>query len=173
MDNEPGAHEGSRPSARSRPMTPFQQRLGRVTVQYMTGLNNVVYRLSAGRVAGNVPSGAPILLLTTVGRRSGRLRTVPLLYLPDGDDLVVVASRGGMTAHPAWYLNLLVHPEVTVDTGRHRRIMRAHVATTSERARNWPKLVDAYEHFASYQRRTTRQIPVVMLSPELSAASSR
>ena len=136
MDNEPGAHEGSRPSARSRPMTPFQQRLGRVTVQYMTGLNNVVYRLSAGRVAGNVPSGAPILLLTTVGRRSGRLRTVPLLYLPDGDDLVVVASRGGMTAHPAWYLNLLVHPEVTVDTGRHRRIMRAHVATTSERARN-------------------------------------
>jgi F420H(2)-dependent quinone reductase len=146
-------------------MTPFQERLGRVTVQYMTGLNNVVYRLSSGRVAGNVPSGAPILLLTTVGRRSGRSRTVPLLYLPDGEDLVVVASRGGMTSHPAWYLNVLAHPDVMVDTGGRRCAMRAHVATPAERARNWPKLVEAYEHFASYQRRTTRLIPVVMLSP--------
>jgi F420H(2)-dependent quinone reductase len=92
-------------------MTPFQERLGRVTVRWMTGMNNVAYRLSGGRVAGHVPGGAPICLLTTTGRRSGRQRTVPLLYVPDGDDLVVVvASRGGMGSHPAWYLNLLANP---------------------------------------------------------------
>jgi deazaflavin-dependent oxidoreductase (nitroreductase family) len=146
-------------------MTAFQERLGRVTVQYMTGLNNVVYRLSAGRVAGNVPSGAPICLLTTIGRKSGRRRTVPLLYLPDGDDLVVVASRGGMTTHPAWYLNLLALPDVVVDLGTERRAMRGRPATDEERARVWPRLVEAYEHFASYQRRTAREIPVVILSP--------
>src|SRR5436190_23035525 len=105
---------------RARPMTPFQERLGRVTVQYMTGLNNTVFRLSGGRVAGRVPSGAPICLLTTVGRKTGRVRTVPLLYLADGDDLVVVASRGGMTKHPAWYLNVLAHPDVVVDTRKVR-----------------------------------------------------
>jgi len=71
---------------RSRPMTPYQERLGRVTVQWMTGINNVAYRLSGGRVAGHVPSGAPICLLTTTGRRTKRRRTVPLLCLRDGAD---------------------------------------------------------------------------------------
>jgi deazaflavin-dependent oxidoreductase (nitroreductase family) len=145
-------------------MTAFQERLGRVTVQYMTGINNVVYRLSSGRVAGNVPSGAPICLLTTTGRKTGRARTVPLLYLPAGDDLVVVASRGGMATHPAWYLNLLEVPDVVVDLGTARRAMRARPASDDERARVWPQLVEAYEHFASYQLRTDREIPVVILS---------
>src|SRR5262249_25483866 len=95
---------------RSRPMTPFQERLGRVAVQWMTGINNVAYRLSGGRVAGHLPSGAPICLLTTTGRRTKRRRTVPLLCLRDGVDLVVVASRGGMSAHPAWYVNLRADP---------------------------------------------------------------
>ena len=154
-------------------MTPFQERLGRVTVQYMTGINNVVYRLSAGRVAGNVPSGAPICLLTTTGRKTGRPRTVPLLYLPDGDGLVVVASRGGMTTHPAWYLNLLAEPDVVVDLGTARRAMRARPASDEERARVWPRLVDAYEHFASYQRRTPREIPVVILGPRAGRSAGR
>jgi deazaflavin-dependent oxidoreductase (nitroreductase family) len=150
---------------RARPMTAFQERLGRVTVQYMTGLNNVVFRLSAGRVAGHVPSGAPICLLTTTGRKTGRRRTVPLLYLPDGEDLVVVASRGGMNRHPAWFLNVLENPDVFVDTGRVRRPMTARSAGAEERERHWPELVAAYEHFASYQRRTDREIPLVILSP--------
>jgi len=82
-------------------MTPYQERLGRFTVQWMTGCNNVMYRLSKGRVAGSSPAGAPICLITTTGRKTGRARTVPLLYLPDGDNLVVVASKGGMSTHPA------------------------------------------------------------------------
>ena len=107
--------------SRSHPMTAYQERLGRYTVQTMTGLNNVVYRLSNGRVAGHVPGGAPICLLTTVGRKTGRARTVPLLYLPDGDNLVIVASKGGMSTHPAWYLNLQAEPQAVVETGSRRR----------------------------------------------------
>jgi F420H(2)-dependent quinone reductase len=146
-------------------MTPFQQRLGRVTVQWMTGMNNVAYRLSAGRVAGHVPSGAPICLLTTTGRRTGRPRTVPLLCLSDGDDLVVVASRGGMDSPPAWYLNLQDAPTATVQLGASTRQVRARRATDAERSRLWPALTAAYPHFDAYQERTSRHIPLVVLSP--------
>jgi deazaflavin-dependent oxidoreductase (nitroreductase family) len=150
---------------RARPMTPFQERLGRFTVQWMTGMNIVAYRLSAGRVAGHVPSGAPICLLTTTGRRSGRPRTVPLLYVPDGHRYVVVASRGGMATHPAWYLNLHAHPVATVQAGPKVTRVTARDATDEERARLWPRLTAAYVHFDAYQRRTPRQIPVVILTP--------
>ena len=146
-------------------MTPFQERLGRVTVQWMTGMNNVAYRLSGGRVAGHIPSGAPICLLTTTGRRSGRPRTVPLVYVPDGDDLVVVASRGGMGSHPAWYLNLRDDPAATVQLGVSTMAVRARDATDEERGRLWPGLTAAYPHFDAYQARTSRHIPVVVLSP--------
>jgi deazaflavin-dependent oxidoreductase (nitroreductase family) len=150
---------------RSRPMTPFQERLGRVTVQWMTGMNNVAYRLSGGRVAGHVPSGAPICLLTTTGRHTGRLRTVPLLCLRDGADLVVVASRGGMSGHPAWYLNLRADPRAVVQLGPGVTQVRARDATEEERHRLWPALTAVYEHFDAYQARTPRRIPVVILSP--------
>jgi F420H(2)-dependent quinone reductase len=150
---------------RARPMTPFQERLGRVAVQWMTGMNNAAYRLSGGRVAGHVLGNAPICLLTTTGRRSGRQRTVPLLYVPDGDDLVVVASHGGMGSHPAWYLNLLANPSATVQVGSTTRRVRARHATTAERRRLWPTLTAAYPHFDAYQERTSRRIPVMILSP--------
>jgi deazaflavin-dependent oxidoreductase (nitroreductase family) len=116
-------------------------------------------------VAGHIPSGAPICLLTTTGRRSGRLRTVPLVYVPDGDDLVVVASRGGMGSHPAWYLNLLADPGAAVQVGAAARRVRARDAGEAERERLWPTLTAAYPHFDAYQLRTLRRIPVVILSP--------
>ena len=150
---------------RSRPMTPYQERLGRVTVQWMTGFNNVAYRLSGGRVAGHVPSGAPICLLTTTGRRTKRRRTVPLLCLRDGADLIVVASRGGMSGHPAWYLNLRADPRAVVQLGPAAIRVRARDATEEERRRLWPALTAVYEHFDAYQARTPRRIPVVILSP--------
>ena len=147
-------------------MTAFQERVGRVTIQWMTGANNVVYRLSHGRVAGQVPSGARICLLTTTGRRTGRRRTVPLLYLAYGDDqMALVASRGGMSTHPAWYLNLLAQPRATVEVGARRREIVARSATPSERAELWPALTAAYPHFDAYQRRTARDIPVVIVTP--------
>jgi F420H(2)-dependent quinone reductase len=144
-------------------MTPYQERVGRLTVQWMTALNLVAYRLSDGRVGGKVPSGAPIGLVTTTGRVSGRRRTVPLLCLPDGDDLVLVASYGGMSTNPAWYENLLADPRVTVELRGWRREMVARVASPAERQRLWPALTAVYGQFDAYQRRTDRRIPLVIL----------
>ena len=151
-------------SSRARPLTPFQERLGRVAVQWMTGMNIVAYRLSGGRVASRV-GGASLCLLTTTGRRSGQPRTVPLLYLRDGEDLVVVASRGGMSDHPAWYLNLRANPRATVRVGSATRPVHAREATEDERARHWPTLTAAYPRFDAYESRARRRIPVVILTP--------
>ena len=151
-------------------MTPFQERLGRVAIQWMAGANTVAFRLSRGRVAGQVPGGAPICLVTTTGRRSGRPRTVPLLYLARGaDEIVLVGSRGGMSAHPAWYLNLRADPRATVDIGTSRRQMVARLATATERAELWPALTSVYPRFEIYQRRTARLIPVMILVPTFPA----
>jgi deazaflavin-dependent oxidoreductase (nitroreductase family) len=151
---------------RAQPMTAFQERLGRVAVRWMTGVNTAAYRLSNGRVAAHVPGGAPICLLTTTGRRTGRPRTVPLLYLPHDDaQIVLVASHGGMSSHPAWYLNLLADPEVTVDVASRRRRMTGRPASESERAELWPALTAVYPHFDAYQSRTDRIIPVLILAP--------
>jgi deazaflavin-dependent oxidoreductase (nitroreductase family) len=147
-------------------MTAFQERLGRVAVRWMTGANTAAYRLSNGRVAAHVPGGAPICLLTTTGRRSGRPRTVPLLYVPHADDqIVVVASHGGMSSHPAWYLNLVADPRATVAIGPQRRSMAARPASDAERSRLWPALTAVYPNFDAYQRRTDRVIPVLILAP--------
>ena len=108
--------------------------------------------------------GNPVLLLHHVGRRSGEERVTPLLYMPDGDDLVIVASMGGTPKHPAWFFNLREGPDTEVEVGRERRQVRARIATPGERERLWPRLVDAYPAFASYQARTEREIPVVILS---------
>jgi deazaflavin-dependent oxidoreductase (nitroreductase family) len=91
---------------------------------------------------------------------------VPLLYIAHrGDEIVVVASHGGMSRNPAWYLNLRDDPRATVDFGSRRREMTAQRATAAERAEIWPALTAAYPHFDAYQQRTVRQIPVLILSP--------
>src|SRR3954468_6214017 len=95
-------------------MTPFQERLARMTGEGIGGMNIIAFRLSDGRVGGTVPSGAPICLLTTRGRTTGRLRTVPLLFLWHDDDMITVASNGGMSIAPQWHLNLLADPRVEV-----------------------------------------------------------
>ena len=106
---------------------------------------------------------APVLLLTTTGRKSGKSRTNPLLYLEDGDDLVVVASKGGAPEHPAWFLNLEAKPDVEVQVKREKRPVQARRATPEERERYWPKLTEMWEQYDSYQQKTSREIPVVIL----------
>lgn len=123
-----------------------------------------LYRKSGGRLGGRFPGGAPVLVLEHVGRKSGRRLTTPLLYLRDGDDLVVVASSGGMKDHPQWYRNVVVTPEVSVQVGRDVRAMRARVASPEEKARLWPRLVEMYAGYASYDEWTNREIPVVVLT---------
>ena len=138
--------------------------LGFAAWKRFTALNNVLYRASGGRLFGSF-DGNPVVLLHHVGRRSGEARVTPLLYLRDGDDVVVVGSMGGTPKNPAWVHNLRARPEVEVELGRERRAVRAHEADPEERARLWPRLVEHYPAFEAYQGRTDREIPVVILSP--------
>jgi deazaflavin-dependent oxidoreductase (nitroreductase family) len=125
--------------------------------------NVALYRRTNGRL-GNKVKGAPVLLLDHVGRKSGKQRTAPVLYLLDGDDVVVVASRGGSKAMPAWWLNLQANPVTQIQIGAERRRVTARQATGEEKDRLWPRLVEMFPDFAAYQTRTPREIPVVILS---------
>src|SRR3954447_192283 len=130
----------------------------------VTDLNVAAYRATGGRIGGKVDD-APVCLLHHVGRKSGKERVTPLLYLPDGDDVVLVASMGGQPKHPAWYHNLKARPETVVEVGRERRPVLARIVAPEEKAKVWPRLVELYPGYATYQRRTDRDIPVVVLHP--------
>ncbi|HZR81122.1 MAG TPA: nitroreductase family deazaflavin-dependent oxidoreductase [Candidatus Binatia bacterium] len=147
------------------PYTPAQERFGSAVVKVMTALNVWIYRLSEGRIWGKFLRGAPVCLLTTIGRRSGEPRTVALLYLLDGDDVVVVASKGGMSKNPLWYRNLEANPDVELQIGSVKRAMRAERVSDEEKAALWPRLTAMYRDFDDYQGRTARNIPVVRLKP--------
>jgi F420H(2)-dependent quinone reductase len=121
-----------------------------------------LYRVTRGRIGGRVRR-AKVLLLDNVGRKSGKKRTAPLLYVNDGDDLVIVASKGGSHKHPAWFLNLKANPETTVQVGGEKRKVHAREANDAERERIWPKLIEVWSDYDSYQSRTDRQIPLVVL----------
>jgi deazaflavin-dependent oxidoreductase (nitroreductase family) len=104
-----------------------------------------------------------MLLLDHVGAKSGVKRTAPLLYIKDGSDVVIVASKGGYPKHPAWFHNLRANPDTTVQIGSERRPVRARVASPEEHERLWPRAVAAYGDYARYQERTDREIPLVIL----------
>ena len=143
---------------------------GRRTVLRMAGtLHRALYRWSGGRVGGWL-RGGPVLLLTTTGRKTGQERTWPLSYVAAGTDLLVVASAGGAPRHPAWYLNLRADPRVGVRLGDRIETMVAWTAEGLERARLWDRVVRQYPVVAGYQRRTRREIPVVVLRPAPAAA---
>jgi F420H(2)-dependent quinone reductase len=135
----------------------------RIWHQY-TRAQVIVYRLTRGRLWGDY-RGAPVLLLHHRGRKSGKERVSPLLCLADGDDLVVVGSKGGSHKHPAWFLNLREMPETTVEVGAEKRRVRVRVASAEERAKLWPRVVELYSDYADYQARTEREIPLIVLSP--------
>src|SRR5262245_10822248 len=118
------------------------------------------FRAKAGKVGGPF-EGRPLLLLTTTGAKSGQPRTSPLVYTTDGDRLVVIASKGGAPTNPAWYHNLRANPEVTLEVGTERFPARATVATGQERERLFAAQAALMPGFADYQRKTTRQLPVV------------
>ena len=123
-----------------------------------------LYRASRGRLGGRISRGAPVLLLTTTGRKSGKQRTTPLLYLEDAGRYVVIASVGGAPKHPAWYLNLLANPAATLEVGSRKLPVTASTASPEERARLWPLAVQMYPGYNAYQAKTAREIPVVILT---------
>jgi deazaflavin-dependent oxidoreductase (nitroreductase family) len=127
--------------------------------------HTLAYRVSGGLVGGRLPGLPPMLLLDHVGARSGQRRTNPLVYVPDGENYVIVASRGGSRRNPSWYHNLRANPDTTVQVGRRRIPVRASVATAAERERLWPKVIASYRGYQDYQRRTSREIPLVIMEP--------
>jgi deazaflavin-dependent oxidoreductase (nitroreductase family) len=146
-----------------KPYSPAQEKFGRFVTKHMARFNIWLYHKSNGRFGASV-FGAPVCMLTTTGRKTGLARTTPLLYLKDGDDVVVVASQGGMPKNPEWYLNLVADPKVTVEIAGDAVAMIARTATADEKAVLWPKLVTMYKNYDRYQQRTTRDIPVVICS---------
>ena len=135
----------------------------------MAAANVRIYKLTRGRIGGTWRVGAawkkpvPICLLEHRGRRTGKLRTTPLVYLRDADRIIVVASQAGRATHPLWYRNVQADPSVVVQIRGDRRAMRAHTATPVERAALWPGLVELYGDYDAYQSWTDREIPVVVL----------
>jgi deazaflavin-dependent oxidoreductase (nitroreductase family) len=133
----------------------------------LMGLHTLAYRATGGRIGHRLP-GVPgqMLLLDHVGAKSGERRTSPLLYFRDGENVVIVASKGGFPKHPAWFHNLKANPDTTAQIGSERRPVHARIATPEERERLWPKAVETYRGYAGYQSRSRgREIPLVILEP--------
>ena len=145
-------------------MTNVVDHMWPVLRQLMKG-HTVAYRATGGLVGHRFPGAPPSLLLDHVGAKSGTKRTTPLTYLANGDDFVIVASKGGNPHNPAWFHNLRANPDITIQVGPKRRPVHARVATHEERERLWPKVVETYSGYADYQRRTAREIPLVILEP--------
>lgn len=137
----------------------------------MSRLQTSLYRASGGRLGGKYrmgaafPGGLDVCLLTTTGRKSGEPRTVPLVYLEDGDRVVLTASQSGLPRHPNWYLNLTANPEVTIRVGRTERRMRARTAAGPERDKLWSEFVELNSDMSDYAAWTDREIPVVICEP--------
>jgi deazaflavin-dependent oxidoreductase (nitroreductase family) len=136
----------------------------RSLIRVFGGFHAWVYESSRGRWGGRL-LGLPMVLLHLVGWKTGKPRPTPLLYMKDGEDVVIVASFYGSANHPAWYRNLMANTECDIRADRRRYRVRARTATLEEREKLWPRLVDFYPDYAVYQSRTDREIPVVILSP--------
>ncbi|MHB8243134.1 MAG: nitroreductase family deazaflavin-dependent oxidoreductase [Solirubrobacteraceae bacterium] len=127
-------------------------------------LNVPVYRLTRGRLFGKIGK-APVLLLTSIGRRSGQPRTAPVVYLADGERVVIIGSNAGNAKAPAWSYNLKHNPDAEIEIGAQRRSVRARVSEGDERAELWLKMNQQYAGFDDYDERTSRDIAVFVLDP--------
>ena len=134
-------------------------------LRHATNLQVLVYRATRGRIGHRFRGGPPMLLLDHVGARTTVKRTTPLVYIRDGENVVIVASKGGHPRHPAWFHNLRANPDTDIQICATRHSVRARVADPSERARLWPKAIELYPGYEGYQERTAREIPLVILEP--------
>ncbi|MGB9303081.1 MAG: nitroreductase family deazaflavin-dependent oxidoreductase [Mycobacterium sp.] len=133
-------------------------------IKWMGRANTWIYRRTDGKLGGTIQN-APVALLTTTGRKTGEPRVSPLLYLREGNRVILGASRGGSDKHPLWYLNLKANPDVTVQIKDELLRLRARDATETERDEYWPKLVAMYPTFEDYRSWTDRVIPIVICDP--------
>jgi F420H(2)-dependent quinone reductase len=144
--------------------TRFSMALPAGALRAIGKLNVPLYRASGGRLFGRV-SRAPVLLLTTLGRRSGQQRTAPVVYLADGERLIVIGSNAGNERAPAWTFNLRANPDADVQVRRERRRVRARLAEGEERAELWRQMNAGYTGFDDYDAHTGRDIDVFVLEP--------
>ncbi|GCE15910.1 nitroreductase family deazaflavin-dependent oxidoreductase [Tengunoibacter tsumagoiensis] len=112
---------------------------------------------------GHVRGGAALILLTTTGAKTGQPRIAPLMYVPDGDRILAVASKGGDPKHPDWFLNILAHPEVTVEVGNEKFTTTANILSGAEREKAYRRAAEVFPPYAEYQKKTSREIPVIAL----------
>lgn len=149
-----------------RPYTPGQEKFGSWLINRLGRMQTAVYELTGGRL-WNTFLGGPVAILTVVGRKSGKVRKVPLLYLRDGDEVVMTASKGGMTRLPIWYHNVVAAETVDIQVGSEKKTYRMREATPAEEERLWPKLEAMYPDYKEYRQRTEgiRHIPVLIFTP--------
>lgn len=134
-------------------------------IKWMSRANTWLYRKTDGKIGGKFLKGAPVALLTTTGRKTGEPRVSPLLYLREGNRVILVASQGGAATNPMWYLNLKAKPAVSVQIKDETLHLTARDATEAERTSYWPKLTAMYSSFDDYQSWTDRVIPIVICDP--------
>jgi deazaflavin-dependent oxidoreductase (nitroreductase family) len=149
----------------------FSNSLGARGLRWMGRLNTPLYRLSGGRLMSRV-NRAPVLLLTTTGRKSGQKRTAPVVYLADGENVVVINTNAGNARIPAWSLNLQANPDAEIEIGRKRTPVRARIAAGEERAELWRRHNEQYAGFDDYQEKLDREALVIVLEPRVAGASS-
>jgi deazaflavin-dependent oxidoreductase (nitroreductase family) len=125
-----------------------------------------MYRRSSGKTFGYV-RGMPVLLLTTIGRKTGKQRVTPLMYIRDGDNYVITASNAGEDKHPGWFVNLQANPHARIEVGNITRDVMAHQASPEEKEPLWKQLVEQAPFFEGYRKKTTRDIPMVILQPTI------
>jgi deazaflavin-dependent oxidoreductase (nitroreductase family) len=130
----------------------------------VVGIDKVLYRLTKGRVTLVGMAGMPSLILTVTGRKTGLPREIALLYVPDGDDILLVGSNWGGPGHPVWTVNLLANPDVIVNVKGRRRSMTARQLTGEERTAIWPHLTETWPAYDSYQSKTSRPLRVFRLT---------
>ncbi len=127
-------------------------------------LHRGLYRMTGGKIGGSI-QGVPVALLTTRGRKSGKLYTWPVGYVADGDGFLLAGTAGASPRNPGWYYNLCANPEVSIEIGKQTSTMIATPQTGAARDAYWARILERYPVFASYERKVTRRIPVVVLRP--------
>lgn len=145
-------------------MTERQVKFLRMLVKPISKLNSIVYRLTDGRVMGSI-QGRPVMLVTMTGVKSGKPRTIPLMYVPYKDGVIVVASMGGAPKSPVWTNNLIANPDIVVQYQSKKMELRARRVDDAEKAEVWPTCVEHYPPYDDYQKRTERNIPVFVCEP--------
>lgn len=146
------------------PMTEKEFKALRRVIKPFSRLNVFVYKLTGGRVMGTL-TGRPVMLVTMKGAKTGKERTIPLMYVPYKNGVIVVASQGGAPKSPVWYNNLVAHPDIVVQYKRNKMNLRARRVDDAEKARVWPICVEHYREYDDYQKRTDRNIPVFVCEP--------